>query len=151
MIGNSKDLLKSAALLDTNSKSDQTAFSIIRGSAKINNGLVSNDDLYAEASKLRVNGKGTANLVSEKLDYEVKAKLLTKIATETEPEEVKGAIGIKIGGTFSNPLPTIDILDLAEILTGENKAKIEKKKDELLKKLDEKLGPGVGDLLKGLF
>ncbi|MCK5479066.1 MAG: hypothetical protein KAI44_09130, partial [Methylococcales bacterium] len=71
--------------------------------------------------------------------------------TETEPEEVKGAIGIKIGGTFSNPLPTIDILDLAEILTGENKAKIEKKKDELLKKLDEKLGPGVGDLLKGLF
>ena len=151
MIGNSKDLLKSAALLDTNSKSDQTAFSIIRGSAKINNGLVSNDDLYAEASKLRVNGKGTANLVSEKLDYKVKAKLLTKIATETEPEEVKGAIGIKIGGTFSNPLPTIDILDLAEILTGENKAKIEKKKDELLKKLDEKLGPGVGDLLKGLF
>ena len=148
LIDNGKALIGGTPLPKEN-KNDQTVFSVIRGTAKIKNGLVSNKDLYAEASKLRVNGKGTANLASEKLDYKVTAKLLKKVATETEEEKIKGIpIVINIGGTFVKPSYS---LDLVAMLSEKHKEKINKKKDELLKKLDEKLGPGVGDLLKGLF
>lgn len=148
IIDNSKALIKGSAL-PTNSQNDQTVFSIIKGTAQINNGLLSNNDLYAEASKLRVNGKGTAHLASEKLDYKIKAKLLKQVATTTEAEKIKGIpVAFNIGGTFSKPSYTLDI---AAMLMQNNSEKIEKKKEELLKKLDEKLGPGVGDLIKGFF
>ena len=148
IIDQGKSLIGKAPL-PTTKKTDQTVFSVIKGSAKITNGLVSNKDLYAEASKLRVNGKGTANLVSEKIDYTIHAKLLKKAATETQAEKIKGIpIVINIGGSLSKPSYT---LDLVAMLTEKNKEKINKKKDELLKKLDEKLGPGVGDLIKGFF
>ncbi len=49
-------------------------------------------------------------------------------------------------------------LDVAALLTEKNKAKIEKfveknqeKIDKIADKIDKKLGPGVGDLLKGFF
>ena len=148
MIDNGKALLKGGQS-PTENKNDQTIFSVISGTANIKKGLISNNDLYAEASKLRVNGKGTAHLVSERMDYTVNAKLLKTIATDTQPEKIDGIpVVIKVGGTFSKPSYTLDI---TAMLTEKNKEKINKKKDELLKKLDEKLGPGVGDLLKGLF
>ena len=148
IIDNSKSLIDGTPL-PTENKNDQTVFSVIRGTAKIKNGLVSNDDLYAEASKLRVNGKGTANLVSEKLDYTVNAKLLKTVATATTPEKINGLpIIVNVGNTIAKPTYKLDI---AAMLMEKNKEKIYKKRDELIKKLDEKIGPGVGNLLKGLF
>jgi AsmA protein len=141
MIDNGKALIEGKPLPSENKK-DQTVFSEISGTANIINGLVKNDDLYAEASKLRVNGKGTANLVSEQLDYNVKARLLKQEATATDPEKIKGyPLIFNIGGTFQKPEYQLDI---KSILTEKNKAKIEKE----LKKLDEKIAPGVSDLLK---
>ncbi|KAF3982474.1 MAG: AsmA family protein [Methylococcales symbiont of Hymedesmia sp. n. MRB-2018] len=135
--------------LTTGNKNDQTVFSIIKGTAKITNGLISNKDLYAKASKLRVSGKGTAHLVSEKIDYAINAKLIKREATATKSEKIKGIpIAINVAGTFTNPSYRLDIVAM---LAEKNKEKINKKKDKLLKKLDEKLGPGVSDLLKGLF
>jgi len=148
IIDNSKALIGGNPF-PTDNKNDQTVFTVIKGSANINNGLVSNNDLYAEASKLRVNGEGTANLVSEKLDYKVNVKLLRAIATNTQPEKIEGIpVVIKVGGIFSKPSYTLDI---ASMLVEKNKQIINKEKDKLLKKLDQKLGPGVGDLLKSLF
>ena len=148
IIDNGKALIKGTPL-PTENKNDQTAFSNITGTAQIKNGLVKNNDLYAEGSKLHVKGKGTANLVSEKLDYAVNAKLIKRKATETEPEKIKGIpIIVDIGGTFSKPSYK---LNLALMLTEKNKEKFNKKKDKLLEKIDEKYGPGVKDLIKGLF
>ena len=65
-------------------------------------------------------------------------------ATAAEPEQIKGAVAINIDGTLSKPTYSIDI---ASLLTDKNKAKIEK----LINKIDKKLGPGVGDLLKGFL
>ena len=148
MIDNGKALIEGQPL-PTENKNDQTVFSSITGTAQIKNGLVKNNDLYADASKLKVKGKGTANLVSEKLDYTVNAKLLKRKATETEPEKIKGIpIIVDIGGTFSEPSYK---LNLALMLTEKNKEKFNKKKDKLLEKVDKKLGKDVGDLLRGLF
>jgi AsmA protein len=159
IIDSGKALLKGAPLPADN-KNDQTVFSIIKGTANINNGLVTNDDLYLEASKLRVNGKGTASLVTDKLDYQVKAKLLKTVATATEAEKIKGMpIIINVGGTIAEPSYQLDLASMlleknkkkVDKFLGKNKEKINKKADELLKKLDEKVGPGVGDLIKGFL
>jgi len=155
MIDRSKALISGAALpVDT--KNDQSVFSEISGTATINNSLIENNNLVAKTSKLRASGKGNANLATEKLDYKISAKLLKSEATATEPEQVHDTpVNIIVGGTFSKPTYTLDI---AALLTDKNKAKIEKlvdkNKDKINKiadKLDKKLGPGVGDILKGLF
>ncbi len=143
IIDEGKALIKEPAL-PRDYKNDQTLFSEMSGTATITNGLIQNNDLVAKSSKLRVDGKGSVNLNSEALDYKVDAKLIDTVATATEPEQVKGAMAINITGTLSKPSYTIDI---ASLLTDKNKAKI----DKLINKLDKKLGPGLGNLLKGIL
>jgi len=143
IIDEGKAIIKGSAL-PSDSKNDQTLFSEMSGTAAITNGLIRNNDLVAKSSTLLVNGKGDLNLNSEALDYKIDAKLLDSAATATEPEQVKGAVAIEIAGTLSKPTYMIDI---ASLLTDKNKAKI----DKLINKIDKKLGPGLGDLLKGLL
>jgi AsmA protein len=131
-----------ALIKEPASPNDQTLFSEMSGTATITNGLIQNDDLVAQSSKLRIDGKGSINLNSEALDYKIDAKLLDRDAPA--PEQVKGAVTINIAGTLSQPSYMIDI---ASLLTDKNKAKI----DKLINKLDKKLGPGLGDLLKGIL
>jgi len=155
IINHAKALIKESTL-PTNNKNDQTLFSEITGTATISNGLIQNNDLVATAARIHVNGKGNADLNTEKLDYKMNARLIKAKATPTEPEQVHDTpINITVAGTFSKPTYTLDI---AALLTDKNKAKIEKfvdknqeKIDKIVDKVDKKLGPGVGDLLKGLF
>lgn len=141
IIDEGKALIKAPAL-PKEYTNDQTLFSEMSGTATITNGLIQNNDLVAKSSKLRVDGKGNLNLNSEALDYKVDAKLLDSDAPE--PEQVKGAVAINIAGTLDKPSYTIDI---ASLLTDKNKAKI----DKLINKLDKKLGPSLGNLLKGIL
>ena len=155
MIDHAKALIKESAI-PANNKNDQTLFSEITGTATLNNGLIRNNDLAANASRIHINGKGTADLNTEKLDYKLNASLIKAKATATEPEQLHDTpIAITVAGTFSQPTYTLDV---AALLTEKNKAKIEKfveknqeKIDKLADKIDKKLGPGVGDLLKGFF
>lgn len=152
IIDNSRALIEGKALPAEN-KNDQTVFSVIKGSATIKNGLLRNDDLIAQSSKVHVKGKGTANLATEALSYKVDARVLKRAATATEAEKIRGVpLAVDIAGTFAEPTYQLDI---QAMLKAKYQAKIDKKinkeKDKLLKKLDEKLGPGVGDILKGLF
>ena len=124
-------------------ENDQTPYAEISAKATMTNGLISNDDFYAKSSSVRVNGKGTADIKDERLNYEVIAKWVRKEATETEPERIEGIpVHIDIGGTFSHPAYTLDI---ASMLTEKNRAKIDREIDKLDKKY------GVGSLLKGLL
>lgn len=143
IIDSGKALIKGSAL-PTDNKDDQTLFSEMYGTATVSNGIIQNNDLVANSSKLHVNGKGNINLNTEALDYKVDAKLIQATATATEPEQIKGAVAINIGGTFDSPSYSVDI---ASLLMDKNKAKIEK----LINKIDKKLGPGIGDLLKGFL
>ncbi len=108
IIDSGKALIKGSAL-PTDNKNDQTLFSEMSGTATVTNGIIQNNDLVANSSKLHVNGKGTINLNSEALDYKVDAKLLKAEATAAEPEQIKAAATINIDGTLSKPTYSIDI------------------------------------------
>ncbi|MDD5115271.1 MAG: AsmA family protein [Methylobacter sp.] len=148
IIDNGKALIKGTGL-PTDSKDDQTLFTQITGTAAINNGLVRNDDLVATAAKLHVDGKGSANIVNETLDYQVNARLPAQEAGQAPSPPLV----IAITGPFDNLNYAIDATALltdkarVEKVLDKNKDKINK----LMNKLNKKLGPGTGDLLKGLF
>jgi AsmA protein len=128
----------------------QTVFSVIQGTATIVKGLVKNDDLLAESSTVEVKGVGTANLVNEAIDYQVKAKIKQAPGKEIK---VKGRpIAIHFRGTFAEPTYSMDVMSM---LSDKEKQKVDKliKKGE--KEIDKALGKGTGkvvnDLLKGFF
>ena len=155
IIDDPKALIKKPVLV-INNKNEQTLFSKISGTATINNGQIQNNDLTADSSKIHLEGKGNANLNTEKLDYKINA---APIKTKSIPSDTVAlndtAINISIGGTFSQPTYT---LDLVALLTDKNKAKIEQfidkhqsKINEIANKIDRKIGPKIDNLLKGLF
>lgn len=81
-----------------------TDFTALTGSAQIKNGLVSNRDLNLMSPLLRATGAGTADLVSEQVDY-----LLTTTVVDTpegqegrELDQLRGiAVPVRISGTFA--------------------------------------------------
>jgi len=126
---------------------EQTDFTSLTGSLKVTNGLVRNNDLKASSPLLRVDGAGTANLVSERLDYTVKTAIVGTLAGEGGKKlaELKNVtIPIHVTGTFSSPHFG---LDMGQVLQGEArnaaKKRIEKEREKLRNKLQ--------DRLKGLF
>jgi len=178
IIDQAKALIKDPAAHLNNNK-DQTLFSEITGTATINNGLIQNNDLVATASRIHINGKGNADLNTERLDYKINAKFINAEATAKEPQQVNDiAINISVGGTISKPTYTLDVAalltdkdkaqieslidknqgeidsivnNLPTLLTDKNKAKIEIFIDKNQEKIDKKLGTGAGDSLKELF
>ena len=121
----------------------KTDFSALTISGVIKNGVFSSDDLDLQAPLLRVSGKGSANLNTEMIDYQVNAKLVKSIEGQQggSGDELAGLeIPARIKGPFS--APKIDVL-LDEMMKAKVdaekaklKAEIEKQKDELKQQLE---------------
>ena len=122
---------------------DQTEFSALTGTATITNGLVNNQDLLAKSPLLQMQGKGTADLVSEKLDYRISATLVDSL--EGKGELTGRPIPVRITGSFDAPKVSVD---LEQALKQEVQKKLEEKVQE---KLQDKLGDQLQDKLKGMF
>ena len=133
----------------------ETAFANMSGSAQITNGLVKNQDLLIASPLINIKGEGTANLVTEALDYRLNLQR-TKALSETEQADEKDLknvlIPVNVSGTFAKPSIKVDA---KAIVLDTQKEKIDEKKAELKEKLDEKVGDKLkgpaGDLLKSLF
>ena len=156
MIRDARAKLKggSAGATDEPAKTD---FAEIVGTAKVTNGLVSNDDLSVKSPLLRIVGKGTASLPEETLDYRT---TVTLVATSKGQggktlEELQGVpIPLRITGTFTEPSYGLDMAGLAEAVA-KSKAKelIDEQKGKVTEKVQdaakEKLGGSVEKLLGG--
>ncbi len=144
MIDSVKTLLKGSPLPVEN-KNDQTLFTDISGTATIKNGILHNNDLVALSSRVNVTGKGIINLKNDSIDYKIRAA----VTKRGQVDKVKGIpLVIKITRPLDKPSYTLDVAAMA---LEKNKEKIEKVKTKLLEKLDKKLGPGAGELLKSFF
>ncbi|MCS3904158.1 AsmA protein [Methylohalomonas lacus] len=133
-------------------ESEQTDFSEMTATLNIKDGVIKNDDLSAKSPALRVAGAGEASLVSEAIDYTVKASVAK--TTKGQGGEGLDAVGgytvpVRCQGTFAEPGCKPDFQGLV-------KAKVDKAIDEqtekaeekIKKKLEEELGEGAGDKLK---
>lgn len=127
--------------------SGETAFSELTATASIQKGIATNKDLSMKAPLFRLEGAGTINLPQSSLDY------LARVAV-VETSEGQGGkdlaalrgvtIPIKITGRFDSPRYTVNVASLAAELAKSQLG--EKAREEVNKVL-----PGLGDALKGLF
>jgi AsmA protein len=123
----------------------KTDFSELRGSMQVENGIATNNDFTVMTPLLRINGKGTANLPAETVDYRVRATLVTTLKGQGG-EEMKDLVGIPIPihvtGSFAEPKYALDTQALAEAVA----------KSKVQDVIEDKVGDdAVKGLLKGLF
>jgi AsmA protein len=147
----------------------KTDFAELGGTAQIKNGLVTNNDFAAKSPLLRIEGKGTADLPTEALDYRVKTTLVATVEGQGGGElvDLTGiAIPVRVTGTFSKPSYGVDMEALAgiiakskteDLLTGDV-GDLTESAGELIKGGAEGVGEvlkgsaeGVGNLLEGLL
>jgi AsmA protein len=109
----------------------RTAFTAFKASADLKDGIATTRDLEIASQDLRVTGQGTANLVTDAIDYRVKAEVL------------KGAAGgmlanipLNITGTLTSPSVRPDLAELAK--AGLQQA-LKGRKQELQQTLQNKL------------
>jgi len=102
----------------------------------VTNGVVNNPDLVGKSPLMQVQGAGTANLVTQLLDYRINATLVDSL--EGKGELTGRPIPVQITGPFAKPKVSVD---LQQVLKQEAKK-------QLQKQLEDKLD---SDTLKGLF
>lgn len=117
----------------------KTDFSSLTGSFSLDNGVATNPDLALSSPLLRLDGKGTANLLTEALDYRLTASLVNSLKGQggSDKDALAGVdIPLAITGTFQKPQYALDTKALLnnQLKEETDKAK-EKLKDSLLKKL----------------
>ncbi len=131
-----------------------TKFDELNGTLNITNGNVQNNDLKMRSAYLRASGAGSANLVSEKIDYRIKASL-DKAPQGYEDRELKHirakTIPIIVSGSFQQPSFNVDKDFVKEYLRQRTKEKLEEKKDEKREELKQKVEDKLKDKLRGLF
>jgi AsmA protein len=127
--------------LPPSSHPGQTDFAEMKGSAKIRNGVVRNNDLSVKSPALRVAGKGSVDLPKEQIDYHLQVALV-KTAEGQGGKEVQDLTGINIpvlvSGTFKQPNFSVDSEVIKTVLKAKARQALEKEKAAARKKLDEK-------------
>ncbi len=148
----------SEAQSGTASSNEKTDFSELSASFRIANGVAHNDDLNAKSPLLRVTGNGDINLAEERVDYLVKATVVSTLQGQGGPE-LQALRGLTIPVKLSGPFAAIDWhVDMAGLASSLAKQKLEERKDELRSKAQGALGnekqqlqQQLQDKLKGLF
>lgn len=144
-ISQAQSLIQKRTLAEgTNTK--RTAFDTFKVSADVNGGIATTSDLAIASQLLRISGKGTSNLSTLAIDYQVLATVLKAPpqADEALAALTLASIPVKITGTFDDPKVRADLEGLAKARL---KQEVEKRKDEIEEKVKDKLQ----DKLKGLF
>ena len=117
--------------------SGRTKFDSFKASADVTNGVATTKDLNIASQSLHVTGQGSSNLVSEAIDYQVKATLFKGApAANAASASVLAEVPLNISGTMSSPKVRPDLEAMARSRVQQE---LEKHKGELQQKLQDKL------------
>ena len=123
----------------TSSSEKKTDFTSMTGSFSVVKGVVSNPDLLMSSPLIRLSGAGTANIISEALDYRLTTAVVGSLEGQGggEKELLYGVeIPFLITGTMSEPKFALDTAGLFDAKLKQEVDKVQDKlKDSLLKKL----------------
>ena len=135
---------------------DETAFSSLSSHIKVNQGVLSTDNINLKAPGLRVTGGGKVDLNTEGLDLKLEVAVVETLEGQggRAVEDLKGeTIPLKISGTLSSPriLPDFSHLlkreverKLSEKYLGGKKLSGEEFQQSAREKLNEKLAEKLG-------
>jgi len=118
----------------------RTPFSEVRGTGKVTNGVLRNDDFFAELPFMQLNGHGSVNIPAANLDYSLSARVFDRpeymqdVTADELKDLTKAAIPLRITGDLASPKVGIDFEELLE----------DRVREELEKKILDKLGDLFG-------
>lgn len=131
----------------TETTDGQTRFAELTATATIRNGVADNQDLSIKAPLFRVQGSGAIDIAAGQLNYLARVAVVESADGQggAERHALRGVtVPVRLTGPISEPKYRIDIAALAAELA---KIKhVDKAKDRI-----NKIIPGLGDTLKGLF
>ncbi len=126
-------VLKQKALTTQNTK--QTTFDSLTGNLVFRDGVIVSDDLLLTAPRFKTNGKGTIDLVNQKIDYHLQTVLLQ--ATQDQKNDWGNLYGmpipINIAGNLKDPSIRLDTGVLVKAVAEQQIKKIENKAQDQLK------------------
>jgi AsmA protein len=140
----------------------KTDFSELGASFRIRNGVAHNDDLSAKTPLLRLGGSGDIFIAEDRLDYTLKATVVSSLEGQGGPElqQLKGlTLPVRLTGPYTAIGWKIDLGSMAgnraNELVDERKKQLQqetqKKLDDEKAKLQERLKSQVQDKLKSLL
>jgi AsmA protein len=123
------------------SGSGRTRFDTFKASADLNNGVATTKDLSIASQNLHLSGQGSANLVTDQIDYRVHATVLKQLpGKDNASGPVLADIPLTVTGSMAKPQVRPDLEALAR---SRLQQELEQHQDEIKQKLQ--------DTLKGLF
>jgi len=87
----------------------RTTFSVFKASAHLKDGIATTHDLDIASQDLRITGEGTANLLTDAIDYRVQAAILKGTAGGMLAD-----VPLTISGTLTSPSVRPDLAELAK-------------------------------------
>jgi AsmA protein len=93
----------------------RTQFSTMKASGVVTDGVMQNDDFFAELPFMQMTGKGSVNFVEATVDYSVTGRVLEKpeFMTDVSPEELEdftsAVIPFRISGSLASPTIRPDV------------------------------------------
>lgn len=118
---------------------ERTDFSELHASFTINNGVLRNNDLSAKSPLLRIGGEGTVDLVEERLNYLVKATVVSTLKGQGGAglEALKGVtVPVRLTGPFTALEWKIDVKNLVSQQVRED---VKEKREELRARAKEEI------------
>ena len=144
----------------------KTAFNRAHASAVIANGDVTNPDLILDSSRIKVTGRGVANIMRNDMDYNALVDLKPPRRQTTADKLLDQPLPVHIHGPFEQLAYDVDTGQIADALTSlleaeakakierelaEEKAKLKEKAKQEEEEMKQKLEDKLKDKLKGLF
>jgi len=137
----------------------ETDFTEITATGRIRDGVLYNEDLVGRSPFLRVTGRGSIDLVRERVDYRLRA-VVVSTAKGQGGEGLEALRGVPVPLHLRGPLAAPKVgLDVKRLLKETQRRRLEEKKRKLEEKLrrklekelGEELGRDLGERLRGLF
>ncbi|SMP43129.1 AsmA family protein [Noviherbaspirillum suwonense] len=131
----------------TGNAAEKSDFSELTGSFNIVRGIARNQDLRAKSPLLRVEGAGNIDFGEDRLDYLVKATIVSTLQGQGGPElqALKGlTVPVRLSGPFTSIGYQVDFTGIAEDLV---RKQLDSRKDEIKGRVEDQLK----GKLKGLF
>lgn len=136
-IGVGRSLIKKESLPPLPNDLKQTDFGNLTGTFTISNGMLRNNDLLLKSINLQATGSGTADLVNQQINYQLKAQLLHPDSLTPQGDIVP----IVISGSFKSPSIRPEIKSIFRDIVKEN---YQKNKEVIDQKLQQFLGKDAG-------
>ncbi len=122
------------------SATEQTDFSELKASFRIENGQARNDDLSLSSPFIRLNGAGNLNLVEGSIDYVAKTSLVAT-STGQAGKALDDVAGLTVPVRVSGPLTALKYeLQFSDAIEQQARQRLKTEEKRLKKKLESELG-----------